>query len=381
VAAGRNDLCPCGSGAKYKRCCLSRQLEIEQFVGELERTVEALGDEIWDEQPEWCLDRFAEFYDGGIDAFGMSGPDRLEMRDAQLWFLLDCPLPDGQTPLWRRRRESSGRASELLSRSEMRAWRIESVEGSGLIGALCPLGGGAARLEFAHSPVGDPREGSFVVARSVPIGPQRWALVGRPVVVEPSVVADFETLLATLGAPLGEFWRVHGGVLAHAAWAWPQEREHTIEGETVQPSLSAFDLRDAGALAAAFEADAELVSDGTSDDGCERWRLRGPSAARVAPESELGVRFELCDEDRAPDRCLVELDIDRETGQLWMSALTPMRFAVAERLLRRRFGPLIGSLRSLDVDHRSELPRWKRLRLERVIGGVRSELAWDRRAA
>jgi hypothetical protein len=356
-------------------------VEVEQFVGELERTIAALGDEIWDEQPEWCLDRFAEFYDGGIDAFGMSGPDRLETLDAQLWFLLDCPLPDGQTPLWRLRRESPGRASESLSRSELRAWRIESADGSGLIGALCPLGGGAARLEFPHAPVGSPREGSFIVARSVPLGPQRWALVGRPVVVEPSVVTDFETLLAALDAPLGEFWRVHGGVLARAAWTWPQEREHTIEGETVQPSLSAFELPDAGSLAAAFEADVEMAFRGTSDDGCDRWRWRSPSPVRVAPEPELGVRYELCDEDRGPEPWLVELEIDAATGELWMSALTPTRFAVAERRLRRRFGPLVGPLRSLDVDHRSELPRWKRLRLERAVAGLRSELAPDRRAA
>jgi uncharacterized protein YecA (UPF0149 family) len=25
--AGRNDPCPCGSGKKYKRCCLGKQLQ------------------------------------------------------------------------------------------------------------------------------------------------------------------------------------------------------------------------------------------------------------------------------------------------------------------------------------------------------------------
>jgi len=30
---GRNDACPCGSGAKYKRCCLGRVEEVERRVG------------------------------------------------------------------------------------------------------------------------------------------------------------------------------------------------------------------------------------------------------------------------------------------------------------------------------------------------------------
>src|SRR5215204_1432828 len=31
---GRNDPCPCGSGRKYKKCCLDRVLDAEPFVTE-----------------------------------------------------------------------------------------------------------------------------------------------------------------------------------------------------------------------------------------------------------------------------------------------------------------------------------------------------------
>ncbi|MDR3585527.1 MAG: SEC-C metal-binding domain-containing protein [Desulfosporosinus sp.] len=34
--AGRNDPCPCGSGKKYKKCCLSKDEEKEQLKQELE---------------------------------------------------------------------------------------------------------------------------------------------------------------------------------------------------------------------------------------------------------------------------------------------------------------------------------------------------------
>jgi hypothetical protein len=33
VRVGRNDVCPCGRGAKYKRCCLGRIEEVERRVG------------------------------------------------------------------------------------------------------------------------------------------------------------------------------------------------------------------------------------------------------------------------------------------------------------------------------------------------------------
>ncbi|MDQ6767170.1 MAG: SEC-C domain-containing protein [Candidatus Eremiobacteraeota bacterium] len=36
VKAGRNDLCPCGSGRKYKRCCLGKEEAREEFARQLQ---------------------------------------------------------------------------------------------------------------------------------------------------------------------------------------------------------------------------------------------------------------------------------------------------------------------------------------------------------
>jgi hypothetical protein len=235
LTTGRNDPCPCGSGAEYKRCCLSDELELEQLVAGMERTVKLLGDEIWDAEPDWCLERLAEFYEGGLAAFGPVGPDDDELLRAQLWFLLDCPLPDGDTPLWRLGRELTDRHVELLARSELRAWRVLEPADDRRLTGLCPLGGGKARLELSHAPVGQLERGCFIVARSVPLGPERWALIGTTTVVERSVAPDFEALLALLDAPRGELWRVHGGVVARAAWTWPEERDCTADGEVVVP--------------------------------------------------------------------------------------------------------------------------------------------------
>src|SRR5207245_1279237 len=83
----------------------------------------------------------------GLDAFGIRGPTRDELLTAELWFLLDCPLPSGETPIALRRRQDPGRKTEMLARSELRAWRVASVgPGSGFTG-LCALGTGRARID------------------------------------------------------------------------------------------------------------------------------------------------------------------------------------------------------------------------------------------
>ena len=35
VKVGRNDLCPCGSGLKYKKCCLVKNLAPNRDIGAL----------------------------------------------------------------------------------------------------------------------------------------------------------------------------------------------------------------------------------------------------------------------------------------------------------------------------------------------------------
>ena len=179
--------------------------------------MERLGADTWNQHRDWYLARLSEFYEGGADSFGLTGPTRAELLEAELWFLLDCPLDTGETPMRGLRAVQMNRAVELLDRSELRAWRIESVPGPGAAVGLCPLWHGRARLELGREPEGVLRPGALVVARSVPVGPERWTLLGRPWVVEPSAMADFEALLASLDAPRGEFWRVHGGVLGRAA--------------------------------------------------------------------------------------------------------------------------------------------------------------------
>jgi hypothetical protein len=345
---------------------------LQRLVDELEGTVSALGAAVWREHRDWYRARFGEFYDGGGDAFGSGGPDLDARLDAELWFLLDCPLDgSGETPLHGIRQRASGRAVELLARSELRAWRIESVDGAGVLGALCPLGSGRARLETARRPLGELRPGAIVVARSVPIGPGRWALLGRAPVVDGDACADFDALFAVLDSPRGEFWRVHGGVLARAAWAWPEDREHTLDGQIVEGSLATFGLADAMAAVAALEQDPELCGDGVERSdraaGIRRWTWTWDPPRRRAWRVERGARYALCDEDGSVPPFLARVVVDLGGSDLAVLAPTPARLALAERLLASRLGAALGPLIVREVDPPSVVPRWKRTAFERQL--------------
>jgi hypothetical protein len=352
---------------KYVRCCLDREPELERLVGELEDTVDELGYDTWGAEREWCLARFAEFYDGGIEAFGLAGPSREELLEAHLWFLPDCPLPEGQTALWRLRQQRTGRAVELLARSELRAWRVEAVGASGELTGICPLGTGRARLEAIRRPMGDLRPGAVLVARSVPLGPERWALLGRAPVVEASVAAEFEALLCTVDAPRGEVWSVHGGVLARAAWAWPQTQELTIDGELAQTAIVAFERADVQSVLTVLDLDPELervVGDPVL--AAPRWRWRWDPPARRAPSLRPGVRSHLCSEDVDPRPYLAEIELDWTHEELWLAAPTPPRLALAERLLRARLPAALGVVKARDVQAAKLMPRWRRARSEQA---------------
>jgi hypothetical protein len=355
VTAGRDDFQP--------------ETSLQPLVGELEAAVRSLGELVGEVDPSWYDARFGEFYDGGLSGFGGRGPGVQARLDAELWFLLDCPLESGEWPLQRIRARAGGRALELLARSELRAWRIESVDGGGVLGALCPLGTGRARLETVRPPLGDVRPGAFVVARSVPIGPGRWALLGRAPVVDREAAGDFDALLAVLGAPRGEFWRVHGGVLARAAWAWPEDREHTVDGEIVCGAVSTFAVLDAAGVVSALRGDRELVEKPGDPEGrllCWNWRWDPPRGRAV--RSEPGVRYTLCHEDGASEPVLAQVVVDLEAGagrsDLCLLAPTPGRLALAERLLAERLGAALGALAWREVDPPSIVPRWKRAGFE-----------------
>ena len=68
----RNAPCPCGSGLKHKRCCLSRERDLAQDAAHAER--------LWGELQHWALERFGDelgvALKGLMDDRGVGGHER-----------------------------------------------------------------------------------------------------------------------------------------------------------------------------------------------------------------------------------------------------------------------------------------------------------------
>src|SRR5208282_6212671 len=92
---GRNWPCACGSGLKYKRCCLRRESEVALDATRTER--------VWEGMQSWSLNRFGdelgEALKDHMDARGIGSDERPAMDDdlslALCWLLIDRELADG----------------------------------------------------------------------------------------------------------------------------------------------------------------------------------------------------------------------------------------------------------------------------------------------
>ncbi|HUD56017.1 MAG TPA: SEC-C metal-binding domain-containing protein [Terracidiphilus sp.] len=98
--AGRNDPCPCGSGKKYKRCCLSNQLVVEDSPWQKQRIA---SDSLTDEMLKFARRRFDDCLDEAwMDFNQWPFPDPLEkdVDESQIFFpyLLFDWHPDPPTP-------------------------------------------------------------------------------------------------------------------------------------------------------------------------------------------------------------------------------------------------------------------------------------------
>lgn len=90
---GRNDLCPCGSGKKFKKCHLGREEDLVQegmseFTLEMSRKITAL--------PQVRYGRSAEMIDG-LDLVDLTGT-RLGIRFIDLLAYESLNLSDGESP-------------------------------------------------------------------------------------------------------------------------------------------------------------------------------------------------------------------------------------------------------------------------------------------
>jgi len=131
-AVGRNDPCPCGSGKKYKQCCLPIEEAARAEQLRLRRAVDTLLPKIIDAAraiPEVVPDALQRYWNGKYAPEQLAELDDLEDRGADrflTWLAFDYRFDDGQTLVERLATDDSA-----LDLSEPERQLLPNGQGSG----------------------------------------------------------------------------------------------------------------------------------------------------------------------------------------------------------------------------------------------------------
>ncbi len=353
LQVGRNDLCPCGSGRKHKRCCLDARSAALRHAGQLEDRIGELGYEARrDAFPAWR----AEF-ERSIGPLGRLGTAAVqEVAWFETWLVCDAPVIGGRTPL--EATPAPRAVDERLRASEICGWWARGDD--------FPLAATQWRYEeplmlhSGHEPLGELDDGALVVARGVAMGGGHVALVGRPIVVDELVVEDVLALLA----------RAPDQALC-AALRWPEERTVTAAGEIVAQRSRYYELDDAEYAITLLRAAAgftEVDDLGTLWEDDVVFRAAAPAiSATSAPPEEPGVIWELCEEDAADPPILGEITVSPDDGDISLSAPSERHVEALLGALPERLVAVLGALVSEDVDVPDVLSRVRRERLASML--------------
>jgi hypothetical protein len=297
TVAGRNDPCPCGSGRKFKRCCLGRDsagppftaAERESALAALFRFVErsefqaahaAAETDFWEDRLDELLDEEdeedenREVLDQGEQAY-------------HLWFAFDYALEDGRTmvDLFLAREGSRLRSGEREYLERMRPTHLRLYEvvqvrpDEGL--RLVDLWTDERLWVRERLATRQLVRWDLLVTRTMPGADGDLVLEGVPFVF---AAGDREALLDELREAHAAFGREHpggdltaffkqAGALFHQLWldytALPSVPPVlTPEGDPVELARVTFDVRDGPAVARTLAGHPDLEA---QDDGSYVW--------------------------------------------------------------------------------------------------------------
>ncbi len=263
---GRNDPCPCGSGKKYKRCCLRAEQNAHRrdeatmdrgaaLAGLLEYEQHVFPDEI----DAAMLDFWGE--DGG--ALPFLGDEERNSIDVFLgWFRFDRPLAEGRTPAQHVAgdlREGCGPHQYLtrMSRSAFQPWEVVDIVPGQSISLRQPLEGTTVKVR-EQTASRTMHRGTLVGARINSMGPS-----GQPEIdggclhfprwIVPSLIEDLRATRDEFRAddPRADslaFYKQEGVLLMHDAWIRAFDRGMPdivdADGHHVLPTLAHFEVVD-----------------------------------------------------------------------------------------------------------------------------------------
>ncbi|HTZ64673.1 MAG TPA: SEC-C domain-containing protein [Solirubrobacteraceae bacterium] len=278
---GRNAPCPCGSGLKYKRCCLRRRGDVALDALEAER--------VWSRLQSWALERFGDEIGAALkehmDARGVGGKERPandeDLSLALCWLLIDRDAAAGDTParLYSRLPELPAGEREMAERiaaSRLGVYRVTDVQAGAWIELESAIDGASARVASPNVS----REAALwhvLLCRVMEGGPTP-SLWGAAAFYEPAeeveLVAELRRIADAhrLGAgPAGLQGALRVGARELVCFVPPSRRAervpYTLEGDPAVVAEATWNVRVPGAALIVLRAAPELAFDGPTEDG------------------------------------------------------------------------------------------------------------------
>ena len=128
MRVGRNDPCPCGSGKKYKQCCMikERAQQVESVMAR--QSYETLFDQLFAfaQGPEFKVDLISAFNLFWNGNYGAHAPSALDMRDLLRffdWYVFDYPTWKDRQPVVQVFRESRGAQLSPEEQALLAGWQ------------------------------------------------------------------------------------------------------------------------------------------------------------------------------------------------------------------------------------------------------------------
>lgn len=278
---GRNTPCPCGSGMKYKRCCLRRGDDVALDALEAER--------VWGRMQRWARDRFDDELGDALkehmDARGVGDRERPANEDdlslGLCWLLIDRELAGGGTParLYSQLPELAASEREMAERiaaCRLGVYRVRDAEPGAWIELDNVLGGASVRV-VSQNVSRETVLWHVLLCRVMEGGPT-LSLWGAAAFYEPAEEAELVAELRRIAdardlgagrAGLEASLRV--GARELVCFVPPSRRAervpYTLEGDPVVIAEATWRVREPGAALLVLRAADELAWTGRTEDG------------------------------------------------------------------------------------------------------------------
>ena len=279
----RNAPCPCGSGMKYKRCCLRRAADIALDALEAEQ--------VWDRMQSWALGRFGDELGAALkehmDVRGLGSGERPandeDLSLALCWLLIDREVEAGGTSAWLYAElpELSAAEREMAVRiaaSRLGLYRVRDAEPGSWIELENVLTGSNVRVASPNVSCETVRW-HVLLCRVMEGGPMLslWGAAGfyepaeeAELVDELRRIADVHELGAGTAGLQAALREGAGELVCFIPPSRRAERvPYTLEGDPVTVVEATWRLREPGVAFGALRGAPELAFDGEAEDGSE----------------------------------------------------------------------------------------------------------------